>query len=125
MASIGRVVAKVPLKEADGSDAGGSGGEAGVGVFRGDASERKDRDWGGSRARQVQKIETAALRDTRFVEAGGSKIGNDFFKDRAKKDEGRRESVGVGDFVQGVAGDAHHRFWQSGRGVEPADVARA
>lgn len=65
-------------KEADGSNAGGSGGEAGGGVFRGDAAEGEDGDVSGGVDGGAESVE--ALAGDFSERLIGRWRGEDFFK---------------------------------------------
>ena len=114
----------LPLKQADGGDAGSSGGQARVGILRRDAAQRQDRDRPSGCAREVEQVQAAALGDESFGGLPRSRVKPDFFKHRAEENQRWRGRACVGDFVQRVAGDADHRFGPSGRSVKPADIRR-
>ena len=72
-------------EEANRGDAGGSGGEAGGGVFGGDAAEGEDGDVSGGVDGGAEGVEALA---GDFLAVGRRWRGDDFFKYRSVEDEG-------------------------------------
>jgi hypothetical protein len=87
------------LEEADGGDAGGSGGQAGMGVREGNAAEGDDWD-----------VRFAGL--AKRSEARGLGAGNVLLLENWGEDgEGCRLGGGLDYFCWGVTGDGDQRIW--------------
>ena len=93
------------VEEANACDAGRSGFEAGGSVFKGDATQRVDRDRCGCEAGGAKLIQSLAGSDVL--------AGNDFLEDRGEDDGVSLIGNGIVYVFQGVAGDGND--W--GRGV--------
>jgi hypothetical protein len=104
-------------KQADGGDAGSSGGEAGGGVGLGDAAEGEDGDGTGGGAGFMELVEADSFGDDGPSDA--------LLEDGAEEDEVCAAFGGAPDLGEGVAGDADGGTGavRSGDRPEAADVA--